>query len=240
MDLDLAGPAGKLSRDKLEGDVSAALWSLVMRRSRNDKLLFAADDSRLSGRFEVACEPNGGIGTESKLVDHPVPLAIDVPEMDWVVSSGSISMWALHVWASEVKVESCEGFHWDSGMVCVPVKKRWGGEEECSSVSRNTLNVLADMHRSRHENLRGSVQAVGKIGYLSARTCRLALGWETNSQYPHSARFPCGFYYRKTGTLEQPLWRHEPHLLTPSTPFVRFPRAASRSRYPITLPCQRG
>lgn len=74
-------------------------------------------------------------------MDHLVPPAIEVPEMYWVVSSRPISMWALRIWASEVKVKGCEGFHQTPGyLVCVAVKKRWAGEEERSP--RNALNVL--------------------------------------------------------------------------------------------------
>jgi len=47
-------------------------------------------NSRLNGRLEVACEPNSRVGTESKLVDDPVPLAIKVAKMYWMVSSGSV------------------------------------------------------------------------------------------------------------------------------------------------------
>jgi hypothetical protein len=72
--------------------------------------------------LEIACEPNGRIGTKPEFVDYPVPLAIEVPEMYGTVSSRSISMWALHIRTSEVKVEGCEGFHRGFGMVCVPVK----------------------------------------------------------------------------------------------------------------------
>ena len=61
--------------------------------------------------MEVACEPNGRVGTKSKLVDYPVPLAIDVPEMYWMASSRSIPMWTLHIWASEIEVEGREGDH---------------------------------------------------------------------------------------------------------------------------------
>ena len=61
--------------------------------------------------MEVACEPNGGIGTESKLMDHPVPLAIDIPKVYGMISSKLISMWTLHIWTSEVKVKGCEGLH---------------------------------------------------------------------------------------------------------------------------------
>jgi len=77
--------------------------------------------------LEVACEPNGGVGTESKLVDHSVPLAIDIPEVYRMVSSGSIPMWALHIRASEIEVEGCEGDHRGSQVVYVPVKKRGDG-----------------------------------------------------------------------------------------------------------------
>jgi len=76
--------------------------------------------------LEVACEPNSRIGTKSKLVDHPVPLTIDVPEVYWMVSSRAISMWTLHIRACEVKVKGCKRFHRDFGMVCVLVKKRRG------------------------------------------------------------------------------------------------------------------
>ena len=69
------------------------------------------NNSRLGGRLEVVCEPNGGIGAESKLVDHPVPLTIDIPKVYGMVSSRLISMRTLHVWAREVKVKGCEGLH---------------------------------------------------------------------------------------------------------------------------------
>jgi len=63
------------------------------------------------GLLEVACEPNGGIGTKSKFVDHPVPLVIDVAKMYWVISSRPISVRVLQTWASEVKVTRREGLH---------------------------------------------------------------------------------------------------------------------------------
>ena len=110
------------------------------------------DDSRPSSRLEVACEPNGRIGAEPKLVDYPVSLGINVPEMYWMVSPGLVSMWTLHIRAGEVKVEGCEGLHCqDSVMACVPVKKRWMGEEDRSLVLwGNASNVLgADVHHAR-------------------------------------------------------------------------------------------
>jgi hypothetical protein len=55
--------------------------------------------------MEVACKPDSGIGAKPKLVDHPVPLVIDVTKVHRVVSPWSISVWAFHFWASEIKVE---------------------------------------------------------------------------------------------------------------------------------------
>ena len=68
--------------------------------------------------MEVACEPNGRVGTESELVDHPVPLAIDIPEVYRMVSARLVSTWTLYVRVIEGTVEGCEEFHRDSGMVC--------------------------------------------------------------------------------------------------------------------------
>ena len=92
--------------------------------------------------MEVACEPNSGVDSESKLVDHPVPLAIDVPEVDWMVSSRLISVWTFHIRAGEVEVMGCEGFHRGPWMISAPIQTRQVGEE-CSQVfRRNALNVL--------------------------------------------------------------------------------------------------
>lgn len=55
--------------------------------------------------MEVAREPNRGIGTKSKLVDYPVPLGIDVPEMYRMVYSRLIPVWTLHIWAGEIEVK---------------------------------------------------------------------------------------------------------------------------------------
>ena len=85
-----------------------------------------SQDSRLRSRLEVACEPNCGVAAKSKLIDHPVPLAINVSKVYWVVSSRSILIWTLQVWARAVKVKG--GLHQGSEMV---VK---GGEEKPSQI----------------------------------------------------------------------------------------------------------
>lgn len=147
MNLDLGVPAGKFSYGELEGDISAD-GSIVNSWSycdgewlRND--IHDHNDSRLCRRLEVACEPNGGVGSESKLMDHPVPSTKNVPEVYRMISSRSISMWGLHFRAGEVKIMGCEGFHRDSGMVRALVKQRWAGEDRCSQgFQRNTPNVL--------------------------------------------------------------------------------------------------
>jgi len=59
----------------------------------------------------VACEPNGGVGTESKFMDDSVPLAINVPEMYRMVSSRSVPMRILHLRASEIEVKGRQGVH---------------------------------------------------------------------------------------------------------------------------------
>ena len=79
----------------------------------------------MSGPLEVAREPDGRIGTVSKLVDYSVSLIVDVPEVHRMVSSRSVSVRALHTWTGKVKVLGCEWFHRrDSAMMCVLVKKR--------------------------------------------------------------------------------------------------------------------
>jgi len=57
-------------------------------------------------------------------MDHPVPLAVDVSEVYWMVPSRAISVWALRIRASEVEVKGRKRFHRDFGVVYVPVKKR--------------------------------------------------------------------------------------------------------------------
>jgi hypothetical protein len=75
--------------------------------------------------LEVACEPNGRVGTKSELVDHLVPPAIDIPEVYRMVSSRLVSVWTLYVRVIEGKVEGCEEFHRDSETVCA------GGNAMC-------------------------------------------------------------------------------------------------------------
>ena len=72
------------------------------------------DDARLNGRLEVACEPNSRVGAKSKLMDDPVPLAKEVPNMYWMISSRLIPMWTLYVRATEMEVGRQEGDHRDS------------------------------------------------------------------------------------------------------------------------------
>ena len=50
---------------------------------------------RSFGRKEVACEPDSGIDTISKLVNHSVPLKIDVSDVHRVVPSRYISSRSL-------------------------------------------------------------------------------------------------------------------------------------------------
>ena len=92
-------------------------------RLRNNEPKFMVNDSRLNSRLEIAREPNSGVDTEPKLVDYPVPLMINVPEMYRMVSSKSIPTWTFHSVPNEVKVPRRGGFHWDSRMVRVPVEK---------------------------------------------------------------------------------------------------------------------
>ena len=61
--------------------------------------------------MEVAREPNSGVSTKPKLMNHPVPLGIDVPEMYWMVSSRSIPVRTLHIWAGEIEVKGRESVH---------------------------------------------------------------------------------------------------------------------------------
>ena len=61
--------------------------------------------------MEIACEPDGGIGTKPKFVDHSVPLVVDVPEVHWVVSSRLVPVRALYFRTSEIEVTGCEAFH---------------------------------------------------------------------------------------------------------------------------------
>ena len=89
-------------------------------------------------------------------MDHLVPLAVDVPEVYRMVSPRSISSRALHVRASEVKVKGREGFHRDSGMVRVLVKKRRvkrDGQRFPEEIPR-TCPGRPCTARGRHENLR--------------------------------------------------------------------------------------
>ena len=62
-------------------------------------------NSRLNGGLEVACEPNSGEGTKSKLMDHLVPLVIDVPKIYWMISSRSVPKWILRARATETEVK---------------------------------------------------------------------------------------------------------------------------------------
>jgi hypothetical protein len=63
------------------------------------------NDLRLSGGFEVACEPDSGIGTKPKFMNHPVPLVINIPEVYWVVPSRPISVWTLQSGSGEVEIK---------------------------------------------------------------------------------------------------------------------------------------
>jgi len=73
--------------------------------SRSGELEFGNQkSSRLSGRQEVACEPNRRMGAESKLIDHPVPHVIDVPKVHWMVSSILIPAWILQARTTKVKL----------------------------------------------------------------------------------------------------------------------------------------
>ena len=63
---------------------------------------------RLSGRLEVACKPDGGIGTKPKFVDHSVPLAVDVPEVHRVVPSRLVPVRTLRFRTGVVEVTGCE------------------------------------------------------------------------------------------------------------------------------------
>ena len=69
------------------------------------------DNSRPSGRLKVTGELNSRVAAESKLMDHPVPLAVQVPEMYRMVSSRSVSTRTLQLRASGVKVKEWEGSH---------------------------------------------------------------------------------------------------------------------------------
>jgi len=83
MDFDLVVPTGKIGHDELEGHVSATRQDDCQWMGIRDH-----NSSRLRGRLEVGCEPNCGIGAESKLINHLIPLAIDIPEVYWMISSG--------------------------------------------------------------------------------------------------------------------------------------------------------
>ena len=52
-------------------------------------------NSRSFGGREVACEPDGGIGTIAELMKYPVPLTIDFSDVHWVVPSRPISIRTL-------------------------------------------------------------------------------------------------------------------------------------------------
>ena len=83
MNLDLVVP-GVPNHYELEGDVLATSWRDWLRNSKQE---FVSNDSRLGRRSEVAGKPNSGVEAEPKLVDHPVPLVVNVPEMYRMVSS---------------------------------------------------------------------------------------------------------------------------------------------------------
>ena len=70
------------------------------------------NELRLNGRLEVACEPNSGERTISELMDHLVPLVIDIPKMYWMIPSRSILMWILRAHAAETELQ-----HRDSRVV---------------------------------------------------------------------------------------------------------------------------
>ena len=64
----------------------------------------------MSGPLKVARDPNSGIGAESRLVGHPVSIAIQIPEMHRMVSSRLISSRILYyIRTGEVKVIWLEG-----------------------------------------------------------------------------------------------------------------------------------
>jgi hypothetical protein len=65
---------------------------------------------RSIGNREVACEPDGGMGTISELMKYPVPLTIDVSDVYWVIPSRSISIRTLQTRASKVEVADRERF----------------------------------------------------------------------------------------------------------------------------------
>ena len=69
--------------------------------------------SRSFGNEEVACEPDSGMDTISKLVDHPVPLKIDVSDMHRVIPSRYISIRSLRTRGIGVKAGSRGGLYLD-------------------------------------------------------------------------------------------------------------------------------
>jgi len=115
--------------------------------------------------LEVAGEPNSGIGAESELIDHPVPLAVDVPKVHWMVSSRPIHDWTLHTWASEVKVLGYEGLHQGPGMVSASVKIRRRGTftgfiKKCLERPWGCAPYTVDARTSRRERSSNIVQHV--------------------------------------------------------------------------------
>ena len=109
MNLNFVVPTSEFCDCNLEGNVSTTLKKYCQRES----LLWQRipDDLRLSRRLEIACEPDGGIGTKPKFMDHSVPLVIDVPKVHRVVPSRLVPVRTLHVRTSEVEVTGCKVFH---------------------------------------------------------------------------------------------------------------------------------
>ena len=75
------------------------------------------DDLRSFCRKYVVCEPDGGIGSIPKLVNHSEPLVVDVSDVHRVIPPRYISIRTLHTRDIGVKVTSREGLRLDEGIL---------------------------------------------------------------------------------------------------------------------------
>ena len=149
VDADLIVPTGEFCHHEFEGDVSATFEWNRQRPSAPRQLIVATNhnDLRSFVSKEVAREPDSGMGTISELMKYPVPLMIEVSDVNWVIPSRSISIRTLQTRASEVKVANREGFYLDLGVVsghkkwaCVEIQSRWLADYQPQTFGQECLD----------------------------------------------------------------------------------------------------
>jgi hypothetical protein len=120
--LDLVAPTGKFRYDEFEGDVLTTferglLAMGVPEKTNGRNCNQNHNDLRSLCRQYVVCEPDGGIGSIPKLVNHSEPLVIDVSDVHGVVPPRYIFIIILHIWDIGVIITSQEGFRLDEGLL---------------------------------------------------------------------------------------------------------------------------